>query len=95
MNKINWIYTTLIATLLLLASCGKLTDEQTDEEDSKPAVYLSVTRAAHSNGTESINEDKIDFEDRVHDMMMLVFDSNTGALIGSYIDNEHSDIGNQ
>lgn len=87
MNKINWIHPTLIAILLLLASCGKSIYEEADQDDSKPAVYLSVTRAAHSNGTESINEDAIDFEDRVHDMMMLVFDSNTGALIGSYIDN--------
>ena len=81
------IYTALIALLLSLWGCDKLIYDQVDEGDSKPAVYLAVTRAAHINGEESINEDIDDFEDRVHDMMLLVFDTNSGALVGSYIDN--------
>ncbi len=57
----------------------------TDEPASSPVVYLSITRA-QAAGTETFNEDATEYEDRVHDLAMLVFDSSTGAKVCEYYD---------
>lgn len=68
--------------LLALAGCESKEEVETDA----PSVFLSVTRAAHTDGNESINTDATDFEDRVHDMAMLVFDASTGKKVSEYYD---------
>ncbi len=76
-----------------MSGCGWLIydyyeDSPLEKEDNAPVVYLSIQRAAHINGEESINVDEIDFEDRVHDLATLVFDSNTGTLVSYYFDED-------
>lgn len=56
-----------------------------DEQSKGQDVYLSVTRAQAAD-TETINEDAVDYEDRVHDLALLVFDSSTGEKICEYFD---------
>lgn len=68
--------------LLALAGCESKEEVETDA----PSVFLSVTRAAHTDGNESINTDATDYEDRVHDMAMLVFDTSTGKKVSEYYD---------
>lgn len=68
--------------LLALAGCESKEEVETDA----PSVFLSVTRAAHTDGNESINTDDTDYEDRVHDMAMLVFDTSTGKKVSEYYD---------
>ncbi len=88
MTRLELIYITLICMLLSLAGC-----ESSDENDSRlntnqqpaPIVYLSVTKA-QAAGLETFNDDATDFEDRVHDLAMLVFDSSTGEKICEYFD---------
>lgn len=85
------LYFSLISLLFSLSGCGWLIydyyeDDPIAKEDNAPVVYLSIQRAAHINGEESINVDEIDFEDRVHDLATMIFDSNTGALVSSYFD---------
>lgn len=70
-----------LSFLLILSGCNKETGPQT-----QPDVFLSVSaRAAHTNGEESINMDTKDFEDRVHSLAMLVFDSGTGTKIAEHV----------
>lgn len=70
-----------LSFLLILSGCNKETGPQT-----QPDVFLSVSaRAAHTNGEESINMDTEDFEDRVHSLAMLVFDSGTGTKIAEHV----------
>lgn len=79
-----------LAVLLSLAACDKLIYDQPDDNAGNGAkVYLSVsTRAAHAKSglRSSINEDNADsfFEDRVHSLAMVIFDTATGAKIGEY-----------
>lgn len=80
-------YNLLIGLIVGVVSCDKLIYDDFEEQTtikpvSKPTVYLSITRSAHTDGEESINEDMYDFEDRVHDMAMFVFDSATGNIVG-------------
>lgn len=82
----NKIYIYIVALLVLAVSCDKFIYDQIDEEDNKAPVYLAITRAAHIDGEESINEDAVDFEDRVHDLAMFVFDTSSDELITSYFD---------
>ena len=71
---------------LSLVMTGCVYDSVTsDESESSPEVYLSITRA-QAAGTETFNEDGVDYEDRVHDLAMLVFDSSTGAKVCEYYD---------
>lgn len=66
--------------VLVLAGC----DPKENEGDvNNGTVYLSITRAT-ADGVESINADNTDYEDRVHDLAMLVFDSSTGDKVGEY-----------
>lgn len=82
------IYLALWMVVLLPAmSCSSFIydNDQTDNDKNTPDVYLSVaTRAAHTAGEESINTDNVDFEDRVHSLALLIFDTATGAKIGDY-----------
>lgn len=79
-------YSILLSLLVGFVACDqlifdKLDDtfiENTEDEDK---VYVLITRAAHLLGEESINEDATDFEDRVHDLAMFVFDNASGGLV--------------
>ena len=64
----------------MMQSCN-MTDEFSVTESTEK-VYLSVTRSQGPYA--SFNQDRVDFEDRVHDLAMLVFDSRTGQLICDY-----------
>lgn len=77
-------YSILFGIIFGVVSCDKLIYDNLEEKpDGKEAkVFLAVTRSAHTDGNESINKDEIDFEDRVHDMAMFVFDNVTGNLVG-------------
>ncbi|NLA63799.1 MAG: FimB/Mfa2 family fimbrial subunit [Bacteroidales bacterium] len=76
-------YSILFGLIFGAVSCDKLIYDDVDEKpDAEAKVYLAVTRAAHVDGNESINKDEIDFEDRVHDMAMFVFDNASGDLVG-------------
>ena len=80
-------YSLLIGLIVGVVSCDKLIYDDFEEQTtikpvSKPTVYLSITRSAHTDGEESINEDMYDFEDRVHDMAMFVFDNVSGEIVG-------------
>ena len=76
-------YSILFGLIFGIVSCDKLIYDNIDEKpDNDAKVYLSITRAAHTDGNESINKDEVDFEDRVHDMAMFVFDNASGNLVG-------------
>ena len=76
-------YSILFGLILGVVSCEKLIYDNLDDKSDKEAkVYLSITRAAHTDGNESINKDEVDFEDRVHDLAMFVFDNATGGIVG-------------
>ncbi len=90
--KSNLIHIILLTVILSLSSCGWLIFDQYEDDpinnnnsDAASLVYLNIYRA-HQSGVESINDDGDDFEDRVHDLAMLVFDSNSGDLVSSYFD---------
>ena len=76
-------YSILFGLIFGIVSCDKLIYDNIDEKpDNDAKVYLSITRAAHTDGNESINKDEVDFEDRVHDMALFVFDNASGNLVG-------------
>lgn len=76
-------YFALILLLFLWSGCDRAVDPEPDP--LQPDVYLLVTaRAAHTNGEESINMDMEDFEDRVHSLALLVFDTNTGEKVAEH-----------
>ncbi|KGN92310.1 FimB/Mfa2 family fimbrial subunit [Porphyromonas gulae] len=82
MMLIKMRYIAFAAFVSVLFGCNKGVEPQ---PDTQPDVYLAVTaRAAHTNGEESINMDMEDFEDRVHSLSMLVFDSGTGNKIAEH-----------
>lgn len=81
-------YILLLCLPVLLVACDSFIYENQDETDKTTKgqeVYLSVTRAQAAD-TETINEDAADYEDRVHDLALLVFDSSTGEKISEYFD---------
>ena len=83
MMKIQRRYWILAGIILAFAGCDKLIYDQQDPEGNGSTVYLSInTRVAHTDGRESINTDNADFEDRVHHLALLVFDSSTGNKVG-------------
>lgn len=83
MMQLKKRYFALILLLFLWSGCDRGVDPQPDP--LQPDVYLLVNaRAAHTNGGESINMDAEDFEDRVHSLAMLVFDSNTGEKVAEH-----------
>ncbi len=81
-------YILLLCLPVLLVACDSFIYENQDETDKTTKgqeVYLSVTRVQAAD-TETINEDAADYEDRVHDLALLVFDSSTGEKISEYFD---------
>lgn len=85
-KKSNIAYVNLVLFLLLGITLGACTttifEELPDKNDN--IVHLSITRSQGSNI--SINQDYIDYEDRVHNLAMLVFDSNTGDLVCNHFE---------
>lgn len=82
-------FVVFLAVLLPFTACDKLIYDQPDNTGNGAKVYLSVsTRAAQAKSglRSSINEDDADsfFEDRVHSLAMLVFNSGSGEKIGEY-----------
>ena len=78
-----------LAVLLPFTACDKLIyDQPGDNTGSEPKVYLSVnirTAQAKSGLRSSINENDI-FEDYVHSLAMLIFNSDTeGERVGIYV----------
>nr|WP_298673993.1 hypothetical protein [uncultured Prevotella sp.] len=87
MKKLTNIYLTLIAALLLLAGCSE-TSEDTAGKTS-PSVYIAVTQATGGTVQDgTINTDNTYYEDRVHDLAMLVFDSSTGEKVAEYYESD-------
>ncbi|MFC4673797.1 fimbrial protein [Dysgonomonas termitidis] len=82
--RLNLLYVALIGMLVSFSACeSQIYDnhQEIDKEIGKePQVFLSITKA-QAAGLESLNTDNVDYEDRVHDLAMLVFDSSTGAKV--------------
>lgn len=88
--KLKAPYILLVCLNILFSACGPHTYE--DQEDTEKGikgqdVYLSISRAQAAD-TETINQDATDFEDRVHNLCLLIFDSSTETKICEYFDNE-------
>ncbi|MFV0270922.1 MAG: FimB/Mfa2 family fimbrial subunit [Macellibacteroides fermentans] len=86
--NVKLLYFLTACLLLALGACDSLIyddREGSHETDEGPVVYLSITKA-QAAGLESLNADAADYEDRVHDLALLVFDSGTGVKVGEYFD---------
>ena len=86
--NVKLLYFLTACWLFALGACDSLIyddREGSHETDEGPVVYLSVTKA-QAAGLESLNADAADYEDRVHDLALLVFDSATGEKVGEYFD---------
>ncbi len=70
-------------TIVLFNGCDGTIEPEI--QDDMEVVYLTITRA-YAAGQETFNDDEVDFEDRVHDLAMLVFDSSTGEKVCEYFD---------
>jgi hypothetical protein len=86
MKKIINLYSALAVTLFLFSGCSESQDSGTVSDPS--SVYLSVTRATANTSDDTINTDNTEYEDRVHDLAMLVFDSSTGAKVAEYYESD-------
>jgi hypothetical protein len=86
MKKIINLYSALAVTLFLFSGCSESQDSGTVSDPS--SVYLSVTRATANTSDGTINTDNTEYEDRVHDLAMLVFDSSTGAKVAEYYESD-------
>lgn len=77
----------LLAVMLPFTACDSfIYDDQPGEEPTGEAakVYLSVSiQAARAGGLRTINE-YVNFEDRVHDLALLVFDAASGEKVGQF-----------
>ncbi|WP_296946823.1 fimbrial protein [uncultured Dysgonomonas sp.] len=85
MTRLYLIYISLLGLSLSFAGCDSLIYDDQKKPQSEPVVYLSVTKA-QAEGLETLNADDIEYEDRVHDLAMLVFDSSSGTKVGEYFD---------
>ena len=86
--NVKLLYFLTACWLFALGSCDSLIYDDREgslETEEGPVVYLSVTKA-QAAGLESLNADAADYEDRVHDLALLVFDSATGEKVGEYFD---------
>lgn len=76
----------LLAVILPFTACEPFIHDQPGEEPTGEAakVYLSVSiQAARTGGLRTINE-YANFEDRVHDLALLVFDAGSGEKVGQF-----------
>lgn len=89
MLNIKLKYIAFVLLVLAWTGCtGPVVDDQA-QGGNEPVVYLTIsTRAAHTDGKESINKDGDDFEDHVHSLAMLIFDTATGNKIAEYYTEE-------
>lgn len=89
MIRTGLLYIVLAGTLLSFTACDRLIydfyDADVEETSDEPVVYLNIQRV-QAAGVESFNADADDYEDRVHDLAMLVFDASTGAKVCSHFD---------
>ena len=85
MTRLYLIYISLLGLSLSFAGCDSLIHDDQKNPQSEPVVYLSVTKA-QAEGLETLNADDVEYEDRVHDLAMLVFDSSSGIKVGEYFD---------
>lgn len=85
MTRLYLIYISLLGLSLSFAGCDSLIYDDQKNPQSEPVVYLSVTKA-QAEGLETLNADDVEYEDRVHDLAMLVFDSSSGIKVGEYFD---------
>lgn len=86
--KLKILYILLLCIPVTFLACDSLIYDDNGEKNEltkEPVVYLLITKTQPA-GTESLNEDATDYEDRVHDLAMLVFDSSTGEKVGEYFD---------
>lgn len=86
MLKSSIRYIVFLLLLFAWTGCEKIAKNSEQEtKTNEPVVYLTVdTRAAHTHGEESINTDSEDFEDHVHSLALLVFDTASGNKIAEY-----------
>ncbi|MFV0417322.1 MAG: fimbrial protein [Dysgonomonas sp.] len=85
MVRLILTYIILISILVSFTGCDFSSNYSEDCPQDQQIVYLSITKT-QAAGLETFNDDNIDFEDRVHDLAMLVFDSYTGDKIAEYFD---------
>lgn len=86
--RLKILYILLACLSVTFSACDSMiydNQEETENSDKGQTAYLSVTRALAAD-TETINEDATDYEDRVHDLAMLVFDSSTGKKVCEHFD---------
>lgn len=91
MMQLRMRYLMLVALIIAFAGCDKLIYDQPEDGDKvEQTVFLSVNiRSAEPNsGLRSINYDPTLYEDRVHDLAMVIFKSGTssegGERVGVY-----------
>lgn len=74
-----------------LAVCSCSDDRDLHESDPSGRVFLSVTRAQQDH--DSFNDDAVDYEDRVHDLALLVFDTGLGNKVAEYYSEDYFPTG--
>ena len=74
----------LCGLLLALSLHSCVADKTAELIENKGKVYLSITRNQFAQG--NINQDKENYEDRVHNIAVLVFNSQTGELADAQFD---------
>lgn len=86
-------YSLLFGIIFSLVTCDKVIyDKQDDGLGNSQVVYLRVNKGMAANFRSSptlpddptMNEDIADYEDRVNSVSLLVFDSGSDNLVGSY-----------
>lgn len=86
MMRLNLVYILLTLALLSFTGCESQDNIPVDTGQSDQSkVFLSITKA-QAAGLETFNADDIDFEDRVHDLAMLVFDASSGVKVCEFFD---------
>lgn len=86
--KSKVLYILLLYIIVHLSACESLIYENQEEVGKTievQEVYLSINKIQASN-VETINEDATYFEDRIHDLALLIFDSSTGLKLCEYFD---------
>lgn len=81
----KFVYIGIFGFLLVFAGCSS--EEEIKAPLSAEQTYLTITRA-EVEGKESINEDREAYEDRVHTLAILIFDSYSGKKIVQKIEED-------